>query len=162
MIWNAPPQAEGRETEEWGRPLQVGGGLNKQRNLHRGGLSLVAERQVYIHTHQILKVWIEALTGLSHIYCPDVLNTTSLSQAVSLRQLLGAGKVGRTHIPRMGSRWASNCWGSAHGSTSSHISTMQGHRGMALGSRLTSRGCGRQAFSDKRMGCPLIPTGGCD
>ena len=39
-------------------------------------------------TYQNPKVYVEVLTGLSHLHSPDGLNITSLSQGCVLRQLL--------------------------------------------------------------------------
>ena len=50
----------------------------------------------------ILKFYIEALTGFSHINHPDCLNTTSLSQECVLGTAPSVGMVGRIYIPRTG------------------------------------------------------------
>ena len=46
----------------------------------------------------ILKVYIEALTGFSHIHSPDGLDNTLLSQGY----VPTVGMVGRVYIPRTG------------------------------------------------------------
>ena len=51
---------------------------------------------------QIVEVYMEALTGFSHVYCAGVLNTTYCRKAVSSEQPLGVGKASRTHISRTG------------------------------------------------------------
>lgn len=59
-------------------------------------LSSVAERQVISASacHNLLRVYIEALIGFSHIYQPDSLSNTLLSQAVSLKMVLAVGTCG--------------------------------------------------------------------
>lgn len=51
---------------------------------------------------KILEVYIEALKGLSHIYCLDGLNSTLLSRSCVLEQGSQVGMVGGTYIPRPG------------------------------------------------------------
>lgn len=51
--------------------------------------------------HQNLKS-LEALTGFSHLYCPDSFNNTSSSQVYVLGIATIVGKVSRTHVPRTG------------------------------------------------------------
>lgn len=67
--------------------------------------------EIFTPTYQILKVYTEALTGLSHIYLTDSLHTFSL-KTVSLKMAPTVGMVGRLHIPRKGEgRGASDCPG---------------------------------------------------
>ena len=49
---------------------------------------------------RILKFYIEALTGFSHVFSPDGLNNTLLSQGHVLERAPMVGTVGRTYIPR--------------------------------------------------------------
>ena len=75
-----------RETKERGRPLQMGRWeLTEQGNLY---LRLVlSSHQMNTSLHpsaRIFKVYVEALTGCSHIYCPDDLNNTLISQGCIL------------------------------------------------------------------------------
>lgn len=57
---------------------------------------------------RILNVYIEALAGFSHVYCPDDLNNTSLSQVCILAKGKApiAGIVCRAHSKNRGD---SNC-----------------------------------------------------
>ena len=50
---------------------------------------------------RILKVYIKALTGFSHIYRSDCLNNTLLSQGCILEMAPFVRTVGGTYIPRM-------------------------------------------------------------
>ena len=75
----------------------AGGGFNKQGNVR--DLSWATRS---LQPAQILKVNTEALTEFSHIYHPGSLNSSLLSQAGSLGQLLGLEKASRMHIPRAG------------------------------------------------------------
>lgn len=58
--------------------------VNKLGHLHRR-LVLGSHKNDLCICLQILTVCIEALTGFSHIYCPDGLNATLLSQGYVLR-----------------------------------------------------------------------------
>ena len=51
---------------------------------------------------RILEVYIEALTGFSHVYCPDGLSNTILSQGYLLVIAPTVGTMGREYIPRTG------------------------------------------------------------
>lgn len=53
-------------------------------------------------TTRILKVYIEALTEFTHVYCPDGLTTLCSLEAVTLKMAPTAGTVGRAHIVRTG------------------------------------------------------------
>lgn len=90
----------------------IGSKVNKQRNLQMR-LVLGSPKWVDLHTHPPnLKVYIESVTGFSHVYSPDGIKPALLSQGYSLRQLLGAEKAGRAHILRTGQGWgASSCLG---------------------------------------------------
>ena len=81
----------------------VGGRFNKQGNLFTtlvlGGGKMT--RSPYPRT-RILKVYIEVLTGFSHIFSPDGFNSTLLSQGCILGTAPTEGKVGRVYIPRTG------------------------------------------------------------
>lgn len=50
---------------------------------------------------RILKVYTEDLTGSSHVYCPDGLNTHYCSSP-ALKAVSREGKTSRTHIPKTG------------------------------------------------------------
>ena len=62
------------------------------------GLSWAAARQVDLHTRlpESEKFNIEALTGFSHVYHPDGLNNTLLSQGCILETAPTVGTVDRT------------------------------------------------------------------
>lgn len=49
-----------------------------------------------------LKVYVEVLTGFRYGYCPDGLNTTSLSQGYILGAASESGKANRMHMPGTG------------------------------------------------------------
>ena len=51
---------------------------------------------------RILKVYIEALTGFSHILSPGGLSNSALSRLHPWNWLTLRGAMGRTYIPRMG------------------------------------------------------------
>ena len=79
----------------------VGGSFNKQGILHRrlvlGGCKL--SKSLHPPT-RILKVYIEALTGFSHIFSPGGLNNSAfLSQGYILEMAPSVGMVGRIRIP---------------------------------------------------------------
>ena len=64
---------------------------------------------------RILKVYIEALTGFSHLFSPDGLINTSLSQGCITETDPKVEMVSKTYIPRTG-KWVrghSNCLGPA-------------------------------------------------
>ena len=50
-------------------------------------------------TAKILRVYIEALTGFSHVFSPDGLDSTLLSQGCILETAPTVGTVGRMYIP---------------------------------------------------------------
>lgn len=90
----APGHKEQGEIEEKGWPLQVGKQqIYKQDNLHmRLVIDGCKNKSISASTHQILKVYIEALIGVSHVHCPDVSIPHHYFNAMSLRQLLGLGR----------------------------------------------------------------------
>lgn len=55
--------------------------------------------------HENLKVYREALTGFSRVYCPDGLNHTLLSQGCVLGQLLTWPRQAQCMFPGQGRRW---------------------------------------------------------
>ena len=127
-IWNWPPYAEGKERtrKEVDHSRLVGGSFNRQRNLH---LRLVLDDcKMSRSPHpsiRILKVYVEALTGFSHVFSPDGLNKTVLSQELSLKCLrLWESWVGCT-FQEQGRGWGtSDCLGSALGSAGGHVLLM--------------------------------------
>lgn len=107
MVWNLgsflgeicdwAPYMQGRERpkKEAGHSKLVGGGFNKQRNL---GMRLVFHglktgRSPCLPTW-ILKVYIETLTGFSHVYHSAGLNNTLLSQVCVFEMAASMGIVG--------------------------------------------------------------------
>ena len=74
--------------------------VNKRGNLHRrlaiGGCKRSQSPYLPI---SILRAYIKAFTGFSHIYHPDA-HTHEYLKAVSLGQLPGVGRASRKHIPR--------------------------------------------------------------
>lgn len=103
IIWNQPLYSEG-EPEGRGRLLQAGRAavLISKGNLYTR-LSQAAARQTDpCTTWQILEVYKEALTVLSHIYHSGVLNTHHYLKTPTSEQPLGTGKASGTHIPREG------------------------------------------------------------
>ena len=99
------PYAESRERpkKEADHSRLVDGKFNKQGSLHTrlvlGNCKM--SRSPHPPT-RILNVYTEALTGLSHEYCPDDLNNTLLSQACVLEMALAMGTVGEAYIPKTG------------------------------------------------------------
>lgn len=76
----------------------VGGGFDKQKILHRRLVLGCCKMSKSPHlTTKILKVYIEALTEFSHMYHPDDLSNTLLSQVTP-----SVGIVGGMYIPRTG------------------------------------------------------------
>lgn len=65
----------------------------------------------------ILKIM--SLSGFRHIFSPDGLNNTLLSQGYVLETATSMGIVGDTHVPRMGG--SSDCLSPADRSTWGHI-----------------------------------------
>lgn len=107
-LYTQGPSKERPKKEEDHSRL-VGATFNKQENLQAclGRL----QDEIFTPTSQILKVYTEALTGLSHIYLTDSLHTFSL-KTVSLKMAPTVGMVGRLHIPRTREgRGASDCPG---------------------------------------------------
>lgn len=74
---------------------------------------------------QILKVYKEAPTGLSHVCGARVLHTRSPSQGYTFGAASGSGKATRNPCSRSGrGRGAAECPGPAHSSTGRHILSM--------------------------------------
>ena len=66
----------------------VGGGFNKQGNLHRRLILGTCKMSRSGHSHaRILKVYIETLAGSSHIFSPDGFNNSLLSQGCILENV---------------------------------------------------------------------------
>ena len=127
-IWNWPLYTERKERpkKEADHSRLVSGRFDKGTYIQ--GLSWASIRRVDfpIHPPRILKVYLESLTGFSHVYCPDGLNNTLLSQGCIfvLEMTPVMQMVGRTYIPRMGEVWgwgAFDCLGPALRSTCSHV-----------------------------------------
>lgn len=73
---------------------------------------------------RFLKVYIEVLPGFSHVYHPNGLNNTLLSQRYIFETAPGVGLVSRIYIPRTrGQGWwgAFDDPGPAHGPISNHV-----------------------------------------
>ena len=102
-IWNWPQYTEGKERweKEADHSRLVGGRFNKQGNL----LTTLAlgsskmSRSPHLPA-RILKVYIEALTGFSHVYVQMVSTTRCSLKATSFNMSPTVGKVGRTHVSR--------------------------------------------------------------
>ena len=132
--WLAPSGASQVKSEtgpcsrRWGRnrrkrqQRQVGGELNKLGHYIRG-LSWAAARAVHLRTCPPESwVFIEALTGFSHIFCPEDLSNTLLSQGCILENGSHCGNGRQKFIPRTGTgRGAFHCPGPVHRSTGSHV-----------------------------------------
>lgn len=102
LVHNPAPICGGQgETEERGRPLQIGlWEVQYARELHRrlvllGGCKM--SRSPHFPT-KILKVSIEALTGFGHVFSPDGLNTL-LSQGCILGTAPTLGTVRGRSMP---------------------------------------------------------------
>ena len=87
-----------------GKQLQIGRWqFNKRGNLHRRLLLHDCKMSRSLHPFaRTLRVYIEALTGFSHIYCLDGLKNTSLSQGCVPEAASSTGKAGGMHIPHTG------------------------------------------------------------
>lgn len=83
-----PPQGGDGRTEERVHSRLLGGRCIKQGNL-AGCLGQLQDKSIAAPSHQDLKVYAEALTGLSHIYHPDDINKPP-SQVCVLGQLLAS------------------------------------------------------------------------
>lgn len=82
--------------------LEEGGRFNKQRNAFMKQVTTRRVRSLRTPI-RILKVYTEALLiGFTHIYHPDGLNDTLLSQAYVLGTALSSGTVDRECVPRTG------------------------------------------------------------
>ena len=94
-----PPYTEGKEKlkKVADHSRLVGGRFNNQRNLLHMRLVIDGpkrSRSPYTLT-RILKVYIEALTGFSHITNPDGLNNTVFSQGCILESISHCGNTGQ-------------------------------------------------------------------
>ena len=118
--WNLklPPHStayiEGKERpkKEADQSRLVSGQFKKQGNIHARLILYHQKVSGSLHPPtRILEVYIETLTGLSHVYCPDGFNNTCSLKAASLKIALTVGMVCRTSIPRteegMRSPWLS-------------------------------------------------------
>lgn len=78
----------------------VGGRFSKQENLHmRLALNGCKTSRSLHMPVRILKVYIKAFIGFSHVFSPDSLNIL-LSQGYVLETAPSVGMVGGTYIPR--------------------------------------------------------------
>lgn len=74
---------------------------------------------------RILKVYIKASSGFSHLFHPYGLNNTLLSQGYVLETAPGTGNTWKNmHSKDRGGEGASDCLGPAHGSTGGHVLVM--------------------------------------
>lgn len=120
-IWRARRDRRKRLTtpDRW-----LGGRCNKQGDLHMWFAlgSHKMNRSLHI-LPSILRVYIEALKGFSHIFSPDGLNNRAHSRGCALEVAPCVGLVGRAHSPRTewggGGVGAPSCPGPAWGSVSS-------------------------------------------
>lgn len=99
----------------------VGGGFDKQKILYRRLVLGCCKMSKSPHlTTRILKVYIEALTEFSHMYHPDDLSNTLLSQVTPS---VGIGAECTFQGQGKG-REDSNCSGPVPGSTTGHVLSM--------------------------------------
>ena len=85
-------QGKERPRKEANHLRLVGGRFDKQGNLH---MRLFLSDKMSTSPHppaRVLKVYIEALTRFSHVYSPDGLNNTLLSQGCVPREASGRGE----------------------------------------------------------------------
>ena len=95
---NCFPYADGKERlkKEVDHSRLVGGRFNKQVNLHMRLVLGSCNMSRSLHSPaRILKVYTEALTGFSHIFSPDGLNNTLLSQCFILENISHCGNSGQ-------------------------------------------------------------------
>ena len=113
------------ETEEKDSPsVLVGDKFHKQRNLLTRLVLAAQDEPTSTLAHQILQVHVEALTGFSHIYHPDGLNTTSptIFRLCPYSSLWEQERQLELTVPRTEDRSeASQGQGPANGSTSGHV-----------------------------------------
>lgn len=94
----------------------VGGRFNEQRHSHMR-FRQPRGKQTSTPPHQILKVYIKALTGFSEAYCSDDLNTTLLSQGWVLETAPSVDMGGRMCMPSTRKQGGISDWpGPAQGS----------------------------------------------
>jgi len=75
--------------------------MSKRTDLRGLSGSCETSRSLHLPT-RILNVYPETLTGLSHVYCPDVSTPHFYLKAVSLGQPLRVGKTSAARGPRTG------------------------------------------------------------
>ena len=92
---------QGKTEERQGHSRSVGGRLNKKGNL-TWVLAWAPTRQVDICIMQDWKVYTVVLTGFRHVFSPDGLNNTLLSQGCILRTVSSVVTVGRCLFQRQG------------------------------------------------------------
>lgn len=128
-IWNWPLYTEGKERpkKEANHSRLVGGRLiSKETYIY--GWSWVTVR------YPNLKVYTEALTEFTHICHPDGLSNTLSSQGCVLEKLLAWECSMKHTFQGQGWGWgASNCSGSAYGSTGSHVLSISSSKIMLPG-----------------------------
>lgn len=86
------------ETKERGRALQMMGAGLISKGTFFWGLSWAAIRWedfCYPHPRQILKVYMKAVIGFSHIYYPDGLNTSFLSHHLIISAVASENREGK-------------------------------------------------------------------
>ena len=96
---------EGRERPKKGadHPRLGGGRFTKQRNLHvRLDLSSCKMSSSPHTSARILKVYIETVTGFSHVFILGGFNTTFLFQGCTLGAASGGGEGSTMQLPRTG------------------------------------------------------------
>lgn len=129
--WNLKlaPSREGREKpkKEAGHSRLVGGSFIQQGNSCMRLVLGHCKMTRSLHLSAIILSLYKDLTShipSSHVYHPDGLNTTILSQVCVLGTSSGAGKGNRIPIRRTGQWGTTSCQGPAHTWTSGHVLSM--------------------------------------
>ena len=99
LVHKIGPVCRGQgETKEADHSRLEGGSFNKTGNIH---MRLILADCI-VRTHQNLKIYIEALTGFSHMFCADGLNNTLPLSKLHPWMAPAMGIVYRVYIPRTG------------------------------------------------------------
>ena len=90
-----------RDWRETGRSRLVGGRFNKQGNFNTSLVlgSCRTSRSPHLPA-RILEIYIKTLTGFNHVFSPEGLNNTLLSEGCVLEMAPAMGMVDRRYIPR--------------------------------------------------------------
>ena len=101
---------------------------------YKACLGWLQDKQISAPTCQILTVYIEALTGFSHIFRSGGLNDTYSAKALSLEQLPLWDWWAECAFQEQGREWGvSNCPGLPHGSAGHHVFSVTSFNSVSFG-----------------------------